>query len=370
MCGIIGIINLDRRPFPGDVIARGLSHLKDRGNGLGSGYAGYGIYPDNADDWCFHIFFSSEDARLKTEQRLDAAFTVVKKEPVPVRPLTSVKRPPVIWRYFLKIPALRSTTTGTLEEREKKYIFALVMEINASGEGSFVVSSGKNMGIFKGVGFPDEIAEFYRLSDYKATAWTAHNRFPTNTPGWWGGAHPFGIADLSLVHNGEISSFGINKRYLESFGYHLALQTDSEAILYLFDFLTRVHRLPLEIASAALTPPHWDIIDRMPSDDKKLFTAIRMTYASCLINGPSALVLGFKDGLMGLNDRIKLRPLVAAESRSYAYLSSEESAITAIATEKLTKITHPAAGEPAIFRYRAAEKKKRHNEKNTKTTRV
>lgn len=356
MCGIIGIINLDRRTFSGEVIARGLNHLKDRGNGLGSGYAGYGIYPENPDDWCFHIFFASDDARLKTEQRLDAAFKVVKKEPIPVKPLSSVKRPPLIWRYFLKIPSLRPTTTGTRDEREKKYIFALVMEINSSGEGAFVASSGKNMGIFKGVGFPDEMAEFYRLDEYRATAWTAHNRFPTNTPGWWGGAHPFGLADISLVHNGEISSFGINKRYLESSGYHLALQTDSEAILYLFDFLTRVHRLPLEIASAALTPPHWEIIDRMPPDDKKLYTALRMTYASCLINGPSALVLGFDGGMMGLNDRIKLRPLVAAESKSFAYISSEESGIVAVASEKLKNVRHPAAGEPVIFRYRNAKK--------------
>jgi len=354
MCGIIGIINFNREPFPGDVIARGLDHLKDRGNGLGSGYVGYGIYPENPDDWCFHIFFTSEDARLKTEARLDKNFRVIKKEPIPVKPLSSVKRPPLIWRYFLKIPNLRPTTTGTQEEKEKKYIFALVMEINSSGEGAFVFSSGKNMGIFKGVGFPKNIAEFYRLNEYKAHTWIAHNRFPTNTPGWWGGAHPFGLNDLSLVHNGEISSFGINKRYLESFGYKLTLQTDSEAILYLFDLLMRIHRLPLEIASAALTPPHWDEIDNMSLYEKKLYTAIRITYGSCLINGPSALILGFNDGILGLNDRIKLRPLVAAHDDKFGYLSSEESGILAAypSHKKNLVIYHPEAGEPVIFKYK------------------
>ncbi len=352
MCGIIGIINLKRKTFSGEIIAKGLEHLKDRGNGLGSGFVGYGIYPDNPHDWCFHLFFTNEDARLKTESRLDKHFRVLKKEPIPTKPLSSIKRPPLVWRYFVQIPSLRPTTTGTQEEKEKKYIFAVTMEINSSGEGAFVVSCGKNMGVFKGVGFPSEIAEFYQLKEYKAHLWIAHNRFPTNTPGWWGGAHPFGLNDLSLVHNGEISSFGINKRYLESFGYKLTLQTDSEAILYLFDLLTRIHRLPLEIASTALTPPHWDIIDTMTQDAKKFYTALRMTYASCLINGPSALILGFENGMLGLNDRIKLRPLVAAQGGDFGYLSSEESGILSVTNRStLNEIYHPAAGQPVIFRY-------------------
>jgi len=78
--------------------------------------------------------------------------------------------------------------------------------------------------------------------------WTAHGRFPTNTPGWWGGAHPFCLLDWSIVHNGEISSYGINKRYLEPFGYKLELQTDTEVVAYLFDLLVRRHKLPMELA--------------------------------------------------------------------------------------------------------------------------
>jgi glutamate synthase domain-containing protein 1 len=109
------------------------------------------------------------------------------------------------------------------EDEEDNYIVSLVMDINEKVEGAYVISSGKNMGVFKGVGFPDEIAEFFRIDEYKAFIWTAHNRFPTNTPGWWGGAHPFTILDWSIVHNGEISSYGTNKRYLELFGYKCTL---------------------------------------------------------------------------------------------------------------------------------------------------
>jgi len=128
-------------------------------------------------------------------------------------------------------------------EAEEDFVVRTVMEINQKKEGAFIASSGKNMGIFKGVGYPEEIAEFYRLEEYRGHLWTAHGRFPTNTPGWWGGAHPFGLLDWSVVHNGEISSYGTNRRYLKNFGYDCAFYTDTEVVTYLFDLLHRKHQL-------------------------------------------------------------------------------------------------------------------------------
>ena len=58
-------------------------------------------------------------------------------------------------------------------------------------KGAYVFSCGKNMGVFKAVGYPEDVGYFYRLEEYEAYSWTAHGRYPTNTPGWWGGAHPF-----------------------------------------------------------------------------------------------------------------------------------------------------------------------------------
>ena len=62
-------------------------------------------------------------------------------------------------------------------------------------------------------------------------------RYPTNTPGWWGGAHPFAMLDYSVVHNGEISSYDANRRYIEMFGYKCTLLTDTEVITYIIDYL-------------------------------------------------------------------------------------------------------------------------------------
>ena len=79
------------------------------------------------------------------------------------------------------------------------------MKINAEMSGAYVFSSGKNMGAFKAVGFPEDVGVFYKLEEYEGYSWTAHGRYPTNTPGWWGGAHPFTLLDYSVVHNVEIS---------------------------------------------------------------------------------------------------------------------------------------------------------------------
>jgi glutamate synthase domain-containing protein 1 len=69
----------------------------------------------------------------------------------------------------------------------------------------------------------------------KATYGVAMDDSQLTLPGWWGGAHPFNIFDWTVVHNGELSSYGINRRYLEMYGYKCTLQTDTEVLAYAFD---------------------------------------------------------------------------------------------------------------------------------------
>ena len=129
---------------------------------------------------------------------------------------------------------------------EEECVTRAVMAINTRIKGAYVFSCGKNMGVFKAVGYPEDVGDFYRLEDYEGYSWTAHGRYPTNTPGWWGGAHPFALLDYSIVHNGEISSYDANRRFIEMFGYKCTLQTDTEVITYIADYLLRKQELSLE----------------------------------------------------------------------------------------------------------------------------
>ena len=323
-CAIAGIMDRSGARHDGSDILKSIALMHDRGNGLGGGFAAYGIYPEYEDLYAFHIMYENRDARTETEAYLDTYFMSEKQERIPTESVAAIKNPPDIWRYFMAPHPMRLNMSG-LDEQE--YTMQRVFHINSRIDGAFVASSGKNMGAFKGVGYPEDIGEFYRIQDYEAWAWTAHGRFPTNTPGWWGGAHPFTLLNWSVVHNGEISSYDTNRRYVEQFGYDCELQTDTEAITYLFDLLSRRHGFSQEMAAHIMTASSWEDIDKMPPDQAAFETALRTTYSSALVNGPFSVILGSNEGLLALNDRLKLRALMVAEKGPMVYLASEQAAI-------------------------------------------
>ncbi|MDW7650049.1 MAG: glutamine amidotransferase family protein [Bacillota bacterium] len=343
-CAICGFINRKGDTVSGEKIIRSIALMHDRSNGLGGGFAAYGIYPEFKDYYAFHLFYENHTVREETERYLNTHFNMEMGGPIPTRKTKGIKNPPLIWRYFVKAK-LELLYQSELTDNE--YVVERVMEINSTMPGAYVFSSGKNMGAFKGVGYPEDIGDFYRLDEYNGYIWTSHGRFPTNTPGWWGGAHPFTLLDRSVVHNGEISSYDANRRYLEMFGYKCTLQTDTEAITYIFDLLVRNHGLPLDVAVAVVAAPFWTDIDRMSQEKQKLYRAARIVYSSLLVNGPFSIVLGSSRGIMALNDRIKLRPLTAAEKGDFLYVASEESAIREICPQP-DRVWMPRGGEPVI----------------------
>ena len=196
--------------------------MHDRSNGLGGGFAGYGIYPEYKDFYALHFFFDDRTTRKSCEQFLKERFEIVQSEIIPTRKLPAITEEPIIWRYF--VSPLQSVL-ASLQLDEKEFVARTVMKINRSMTGAYVFSSGKNMGTFKAVGFPEDVGVFYKLEEYEGYSWTGHGRYPTNTPGWWGGAHPFTLLDYSIVHNGEISSYDANRRFIEMFGYKCNLSS-------------------------------------------------------------------------------------------------------------------------------------------------
>lgn len=342
-CGLTGLISKKRRRLSGASIVKSLCLMTDRGNGLGAGFAAYGIYPEFKDFYAFHIMYDEPSVRWDVEEYLKNNYHIEKVEEIPTFPVKNISISPLLVRYFIR--PLKDKMLGDIAEDD--FVVNTVMKVNSEIGGAYIFSSGKNMGAFKGVGNPSEIAEFFRVEEYEGYIWTAHTRFPTNTPGWWGGAHPFTLLDWSIVHNGEISSYGINKRYLEMYGYKLTLLTDTEVAAYLLDLLIRRHGLDVPTACLALASPFWKNVDEKGPDEKEALTALRQTYGSALLNGPFSILFGHSKGLVGLNDRIKLRPLVAATKNDMVYMASEESAIRAICPSP-DNIWAPRAGQPVI----------------------
>ena len=343
-CSIFGMMDTSGKAVPGRDVIRAIANMHDRGNGLGGGFAIYGIYPEHADCHAFHVMYPNDEVRSDVERFLAESFTVVSSEEVPTQPAPRVEDPPLVRRYFLLVDGAQRG-----EQPEEEYIIDRVMRINTAFPGACVFSSGKDMGVFKGVGYPEDIARYFCLEDYKGYLWTAHGRFPTNTRGWWGGAHPFNILDWTVVHNGEISSYGTNRRYLEMFGYQCTMQTDTEVVTYGVDLLMRRHGLPIELAAKVFAPPLWGQIEHAPREERALLTALRQVYGSLLLNGPFSVIIARQGEMIGLTDRVRLRPLTAAVKGDVIYLSSEESAIRLVCPD-VEEAWTPMGGEPIVGR--------------------
>lgn len=343
-CAISGIFSKSGEHINGRSIVKSIAMMHERSNGLGGGFAGYGIYPQYKEQYALHIFYDDMTAKKHCEAFIDEHFDVINLSKIPVKQVAGIVDEPLIWRYFVN-PLPTKLQSSQLDEKE--FVARSVININSHIDGAYVFSSGKNMGAFKAVGYPEDVGEFYRLDEYEGYCWTAHGRYPTNTPGWWGGAHPFTLLDYSLVHNGEISSYDANRRFIEMFGYQCNLQTDSEVITYMIDFLLRKQGLTLEEMAHVMAAPFWSTIAAKEPKEREQLTYLRNTFASLLITGPFSILIGFEGGLMALNDRLKLRSMVVGEKGDRVYMASEECAIRAI-EPNLDKLWSPRGGEAVI----------------------
>jgi glutamate synthase domain-containing protein 1 len=340
VCGIVGILNELGEVISGKMVIQATNAMEYRYNGLGGGFAGYGIYPKHKEFYALHILFLNEERKNEVEEILSENVKIIHDEEIPTRKASPLSSNYIPWRYFV------DPLNATLENSDDA-IIELVMHIGGKVKDVAVLSSGKNMGVFKATGYPREVADLFKIDEYKAYLWIGHGRYPTNTPGWWGGAHPFNILDWSVVHNGEISSYDTNRRFLKMWGYDCNLLTDTEVIAYVFDLLVRKHGLPLKLAAYAMAPPFWEQIDRLKENEMKTIKAIRMVYGSALLNGPFSIVVGRSNAMIGMTDRIKLRPLIAAKKGEMNFLSSEESSIRSICSEP-DVIWAPKAGDPVV----------------------
>ncbi len=351
-CAVAAVISKEGKRMTGSTIVEAMKPMHDRSNGLGGGFAGYGIYPEYRDFYALHMFYDCRDTRKACEAYLKESFEIVKSELIPTRRIPEITDKPIIWRYFV---SPFKSVLHDLQLDEKEFVARTVMKINTDMKGAYVFSSGKNMGTFKAVGFPEDVGVFYKLDEYEGYSWCAHGRYPTNTPGWWGGAHPFTLLDYSVVHNGEISSYDANRRYIEMFGYKCNLQTDTEVITYILDYLIRVQKLSMSEAASVIAAPFWSTIEgKKDEKEKNKLKYLRTVFPSLLITGPFSIILGFDGGLMALNDRLKLRSMVVGEKDDKVFIASEEAAIRKMEPDA-EHIWAPAGGEPVIVTVKDGE---------------
>src|SRR5450830_407973 len=130
-CSVFGILSLQSRPFSGSRIAEGISVMRERANGLGAGFAGYGIYPDFPEHFALHLLYDSQGAKNETEEYLKSIFEIDRDEPIPVA-AGRLHCPQLLWRYFARV---RPNLLPLLSEEEQ--VVSTVMKINRDITGAF-----------------------------------------------------------------------------------------------------------------------------------------------------------------------------------------------------------------------------------------
>ena len=132
-CAIAAIIDKKGNPINGSEIIKSIALMHDRSNGLGGGFAAYGIYPEHADDYAFHVFYDSNDARAHCEEYLFKHFNVDVAERIPTKKIESIENGPDIWRYFGKPNRVRMQN-ARMDELE--YVVQCVTKVNDQFDGS------------------------------------------------------------------------------------------------------------------------------------------------------------------------------------------------------------------------------------------
>ena len=84
-CAIAAIIDRKGNRINGSEIIKSIALMHDRSNGLGGGFAAYGIYPEHKDEYAIHVFYDSNEAKNVRIFFLGISILMLLKEYLPVR---------------------------------------------------------------------------------------------------------------------------------------------------------------------------------------------------------------------------------------------------------------------------------------------
>jgi glutamate synthase domain-containing protein 1/glutamate synthase domain-containing protein 3 len=364
-CGVLGVAS--STPVKGKHLLQPLIQMHNRGNGKGGGVAAVGLSAKQLgvservleEDYLMQIAYIDPKSRVEVEsQFINPCLNVELAEKIPVienyRTIGLEVRPPEVWRYFVRVNEdklrqfIEKNRFEELEPRkvEDEFIYRNSFALNKNYYASlgekkaFVLSHGKNIIVFKIVGYAEQVLQYYQLEDLESHIWIGHQRYPTKGKIWHpGGSHPFiGLHD-ALVHNGDFANYHSITEYLKQRDIFPLFLTDTEVAALYWDLLTRIYGYPLEHAIEAIAPTTERDFAMLSEGRKKIYKAIQATHIHCSPDGPWFFIIARNNPyrkefqLIGVTDTSMLRPQVFALQEGEAkigFISSEKQAIDAM----------------------------------------
>jgi glutamate synthase domain-containing protein 1/glutamate synthase domain-containing protein 3 len=374
-CGVTGFAC--SIPVSGKHIFAPSVQMHNRGNGKGGGLAAVGLTPAKIgvdqktldEAFLLQVALLDESALPEMEARFIRPHFRVAHEAFletvdDYRDIPGLEvKPPAVKRYFVRVkPEVlaafrkeRNLEILSLDKAEEEFIYQNTYHLNlalysALGEQkAFVLSHGRNMMILKIVGYAEQVAQYYKLENFDAYIWIAHQRYPTKGRVWHpGGAHPFIGLDEALVHNGDFANYYSVSQYLRQRNIYPLFLTDTEVSVQIVDLLNRVYGYPLEYIIEALAPTAEMDFIHLSEEKQRIYRQIQATHVHGSPDGPWFFIIARTDvrnkqfQLIGITDTSMLRPQVFALQKGeveIGLICSEKQAIDAT-LESLAKEDH------------------------------
>ena len=362
-CGVVGVACTTQ--ICGRNFLQPLIQMKNRGNGKGGGIAVLGLSAAYLgvsqkvlnEDYILQIAYLDPKCQSNVEEefilpKFDIHFQFSVQTIPDYKTIGLEVPPPQLYRYFVRVKD--SILKKFMDENnfideltaEDEFVYQNTYSLNKkfyASEGekkAFVVSHGKNMLIFKLVGYAEQVIQYYKLEDFPAYVWIGHHRYPTKGRVWHpGGAHPFIGLNEALIHNGEFSNYHSVSEYLAQRNIYPLFLTDTEVSVYLFDLFSRVYKYPTEYVIEALAPTTERDFMMLSEDKQRIYRELQLAHFQGSPDGPWFFIVGRSLPqkqhleLLGITDTSMLRPQVFAlqdGEENIGIVASERQAIDAL----------------------------------------
>lgn len=294
MCGIAGILFKNRdRPDLGMTTGEALTEMMDAVLHRGPDSAGWALYKEPLEGTLRLRFLiregpeGAEDVAKIQETLAQSSAEVVEEETVGCTHAAIV-------RY-----------TDDVQE------FSQVLD-----EAAWLVSVGASLDIVKDVGHPRDLAKLYKATAFDGTHGIGHTRLATESGVHLETSHPFwatGFADVSVVHNGQLTNYWIMRRRLERRGMKFHTENDTELIaVYLAYKLSQGFSL-----------------------EEALKTSLEE------LDGTFSYLVATKDSIGYAKDKLAAKPMVKYEDDDLVAIASEEVALNRLFPGRAIKTMEP-----------------------------
>ena len=313
MCGIAGLIHRRKTGDVGTEMTNMLKSLKHRGPDS-TGFALYGapkgqelvlrfkVAEQDEMKKGFDIHGQVKERRAEVDKRLkELGAKILKAEDATE----------YAYRYRIQFDGDRRKLADYIEDVE----------------GAEILSLGLGLELIKDLGDAATVSDQYGLNGFVGTHAIGHTRMATESDVDIRSAHPYWaypFADVSVVHNGQLTNYWKGRRALEHRGHRFMSNCDSELIaVYLADKMQQ---------GAQLEDAMRDSIDEL--------------------DGVFTYIVATADSLGMAKDVMAAKPMVLYESDDFIALASEEVAIRSVFPHEIDT-WDPYEGEVRVWKAEA-----------------